>query len=238
MFSKKNVENSSKKSDLERFVLMFNYKMIHFLLYVGLIIVVGLGYHLAVTDLAYFEEVFVREDGWIESLSALFLLISALIVWRRSFAFAGKGNWKAFMLLLGLGAVFFFGAGEEISWGQRILGLESNEFFKANNTQDEINFHNLEWKGIKLNKLIFSQLLGVGLGFYLLIYRSLYQFSPRIRQLNDAWGIPIPRWHQVGIFFLAAVLVVLIPSNKKWELLEFALTLVFLLIVWFPVGDE
>jgi len=192
------------------------------------------GYYFAVNDLAFFEKEFVKEDGWIESLSALFLLVSAFILWRRCFFFFKQRNFKAFGLLFGLGFVFLFGAGEEISWGQRIFGLESGDFFKSNNTQDEINFHNLEWQGVKLNKLIFSQLLSIGLGLYLLVYSGLYRFSARIRRLNDAWAIPIPHWHQVGGLFLAAALVMLIPSGKKWELLEFALTLVFLLIVWSP----
>ena len=34
---------------------------------------------------------------------------------------------------------FFFVAGEELSWGQRIIGIETTEYFKENNVQEELN---------------------------------------------------------------------------------------------------
>ncbi len=38
---------------------------------------------------------------------------------------------------------FFMLFGEEISWGQRLLGFETPEAFKEINVQDEFNLHNL-----------------------------------------------------------------------------------------------
>lgn len=38
---------------------------------------------------------------------------------------------------------FFFVSGEEISWGQRILGLQTPTEFRRENFQEEINIHNL-----------------------------------------------------------------------------------------------
>jgi hypothetical protein len=32
---------------------------------------------------------------------------------------------------------------EEISWGQRIVGMDTPEFFATNNAKEEINFHNM-----------------------------------------------------------------------------------------------
>jgi hypothetical protein len=32
---------------------------------------------------------------------------------------------------------------EELSWGQRIIGFASPEYFRARNSQSELNFHNL-----------------------------------------------------------------------------------------------
>ena len=57
----------------------------------------------------------------------------------------------------------FFGAGEEISWGQRIFHIESSKFFNENNSQKETNLHNMIVDGVKLNKLIFSNLLSIEL---------------------------------------------------------------------------
>ena len=45
------------------------------------------------------------------------------------------------LVLLALGA--FFVAMEEISWGQRILGLQSSTFLVERNRQGEVNLHNL-----------------------------------------------------------------------------------------------
>lgn len=42
-----------------------------------------------------------------------------------------------------LALVFVFGFGEEISWGQRILGFETPELIKEINIQEEFNLHNL-----------------------------------------------------------------------------------------------
>ena len=46
-----------------------------------------------------------------------------------------------------LGIVFFVGLGEEISWGQRILNIETPEAIKEINAQGELTIHNLEWFG-------------------------------------------------------------------------------------------
>jgi hypothetical protein len=47
------------------------------------------------------------------------------------------------LIYLGLALLFFFGAGEEISWGQRIFGFETPETLAQVNKQDELNLHNL-----------------------------------------------------------------------------------------------
>lgn len=90
---------------------------------------------------------FCREDGFFENLGVLaFLVTSVLFV----LAFvrtgpAGRSGKLAFVrstyILLAL--LFIACAGEEISWGQRILGIDTPEQFSAANTQGEINIHNL-----------------------------------------------------------------------------------------------
>jgi hypothetical protein len=83
------------------------------------------------------------------------------------------------MVLMGL--VFVFGAGEEISWGQRILNIESSEFFVKHNAQREINIHNLIVNGKKINKIIFGTSLGVCIGAYFL---SLWTLEKKFFTLN------------------------------------------------------
>lgn len=47
-----------------------------------------------------------------------------------------------FFLILAI--VFLFGAGEEISWGQRLLGFKTPESLNEINVQKEFNLHNIE----------------------------------------------------------------------------------------------
>lgn len=50
------------------------------------------------------------------------------------------------VFLLGLGVFFVICAGEEISWGQRIIGFDTPESLVEINTQDEFNVHNIEFE--------------------------------------------------------------------------------------------
>lgn len=89
----------------------------------------------------------IEEDGGFEALGALGFLIGSALCFlaflraRRTPPGTYGGIKKGALLLLALG--LFFAAGEEISWGQRILGLETPESISEANTQDELNLHNL-----------------------------------------------------------------------------------------------
>lgn len=85
----------------------------------------------------------VAEDSLVEWGTVVCYLvalgIAAALVprwWRRGLTLTA-----AAYVLLCLG--FFFIAGEEISWGQRILGFEGPEALVVANVQDEANLHNL-----------------------------------------------------------------------------------------------
>lgn len=87
----------------------------------------------------------IDEERPIELLGALGLLaacFACLVLWRNS---RGDPAWPGLrrLSLLGYGALFFFGFGEEISWGQRIYGLETPASIAAVNEQQELNIHNL-----------------------------------------------------------------------------------------------
>jgi hypothetical protein len=88
------------------------------------------------------------EDGPVETLAAVSALVSA-ILFLFAYATAPGGNdlfvWRTrrnvFFLLLGL--LFLFGAGEEVSWGQRIFDIPTPEPLRVYNMQGELNLHNL-----------------------------------------------------------------------------------------------
>lgn len=48
-------------------------------------------------------------------------------------------------LFIGVAIILFFIAGEEISWGQRLLGVTTPEYFAEKNKQGETNLHNLDF---------------------------------------------------------------------------------------------
>jgi hypothetical protein len=89
------------------------------------------------------------EDGPFEYLTALALFVTGLLFaagyvrLRRADPGAATGIWKRRSFLL-LGLVFLVGAGEEVSWGQRILGIGTPEGLAGANAQSEINVHNLK----------------------------------------------------------------------------------------------
>jgi hypothetical protein len=90
-----------------------------------------------------------KEDGFFETMGALFLLLSAIFFFMTYFKsrsgadiFLFRPKRNIFFLLLGL--LFLFGFFEEISWGQRIFNIETPDYLKEVNDQEEINFHNLK----------------------------------------------------------------------------------------------
>ena len=134
--------------------------------------------------------------------------------------------------------VFLFGAGEEISWGQRIFKVESSEYFLENNAQGETNLHNMVVDGKKINKIIFSQLLTAVLVLYLLITPFLYRKFEPIKKLADSFAIPIVKWHQTIAFLICTGLLIFMGSDRKWELYELAFGVIFLLIFLKPFNKK
>ena len=115
----------------------------------------------------------------------------------------------------------FFGAGEEISWGQRIFGIETPEAFAEHNRQGETNLHNLEIYRVNLNKLIFSNLLGVFLVFYVLVLPALATRKPTVEKLTTQWAVPLPTRLQIVVWILALALPeLLVTTHKKAEVGE------------------
>lgn len=93
-------------------------------------------------------DAFVREDKIYESLSAIYLFMACIMFSIAFYRSPIKLNfrdpaWLKRLSFLGFALLFFFGAGEEISWGQRILGIETPNLIKGVNVQREITIHNL-----------------------------------------------------------------------------------------------
>ena len=144
------------------------------------------------------SEVIHGEDKLIEYIGALALVVGGvtfLACFLRVRKDASYTLVKRASFLL-LAVAFFFGAGEEISWGQRIFGVETPEAIAENNAQGELNFHNLDFLGALDFENIF-QLFWLGFGVLIPVVATA---SKRARNLIDPLIPILPVW--LSVLFL------------------------------------
>jgi hypothetical protein len=96
------------------------------------------------------------------------------------------------LVLFGVGAFFVFG--EEVAWGQFLVGLEVPEFFQTHNQQRDLTLHNLNW--IEDRYLHYWAFFAVGL------FGSIaWIVAPR---LPEPFLILIPPWY-LTLFFMVCM---------------------------------
>jgi hypothetical protein len=167
-------------------------------LYIGFVTYILLGYTVLANPnetLLYYA---INEDKFFEWVGALSFFAASLFFGLAFWELRKKNAlWLKRLALLCLAALFFFAGGEEISWGQRIFGLETPEALKEVNKQKEITVHNIEVPG--LGQIPFENLFDVlWLGFTVVLPLAALapQTQPWLRRL-------LPVTHLgVGILFL------------------------------------
>ena len=165
-----------------------------------------LAYH---TGSPWFEQ-FVREDGMVEWLQFLgFVALSGVLaqVAVHHYQQAGRVT-LAVIGIAGFSAVVALAALEEVSWFQRVIGMQSPEFFTANNRQGETNLHNLAMGEKSLNKLILVKLIFLIGITHNLILPLLARWRPAIRARVDSLGLYLP---SIG---MSAVYLVLVAASQ------------------------
>ena len=206
--------------------------------YIFLLLAFGFGIYFSNTDAIYFDEVYAKEDGYIEYGTALFLFCSSLLLFYRIFNLYKVKKTLWIIGMTGLALIFLFGTGEEISWGQRLFNVESSGYFLENNAQGETNLHNMVVDGKKVNKIIFSQLLTAVLIIYLIITPLLYRKFDAIKKLADNFAVPIVKWQHTIAFLSCTALITVMPASRKWELYELAFGVIFFLIFLNPLNKS
>ncbi len=125
----------------------------------------------------------VKEDNFIENSQFFALLFSSLLSFYFSFKMFKKS--KLFFVLYLLASLgLFFVSGDEISWGQRLLGISSPDYFTAENVQREINIHNLS---------IFDSLIGyayITVGLYGAFSWVMFKYTPLKNKLIEKISPP------------------------------------------------
>ncbi|KAA5541686.1 hypothetical protein [Adhaeribacter rhizoryzae] len=193
-----------------------------------------LGLLLFYINLPLFQR-YIAEDGYIEYLTAFFLLFTSFTCLYKAFHTRNKIA-VAFFCLAAL--LFFFGFGEEISWGQRVLGFETPEKIKMANSQQEFNLHNLKVGEVKLNKLIFGVFMYFSLFVYFLVFNILYKNIAWFRKIINITGLPLPAPTYSICFVVSFLLVLLIQNSWKWELDEFAMACFVFLSFYRPYNRK
>lgn len=153
----------------------------------------------ALTDAAAYRRL-ISEDGWVEWLSVGFwalALVAALVTLMGRFKTVAPHRLHAPLVLLSL--FFFVCAGEEASWGQRVLAIETPALIGKVNVQNETNLHNLGSISLFSNAFFL-----ISLTFFVLV-PWLANKHPKLNGLLYGLGIDRPDMHVVRIFRIALV---------------------------------
>ncbi len=112
-----------------------------------------------------------RQEGLMEHISEWILLFAGILMLTTTLKVSSNPLFhdtriKTILLLLVIAFGLFFLFGEEISWGQRILGFESFGVFQEYNYQHEMNLHNF------FNHLfiLLYPLAGIGTFLFLFVF--------------------------------------------------------------------
>ena len=171
-----------------------------------------------------------KEDGGVEIASVFAMLFFAFVAAAKAFGASGKPR----LVLLAIALLGIIGAGEEISWGQRIFNIESPAVFAKYNAQSETNLHNF----------LHPPLDGIlaGLVILALLAAPALIERPWVHRLRRN-GLPWPEWHQVKLL-LASLLPLgilgLAGTRELEELAELIAVLVFTAMVsrWTPFVSD
>lgn len=163
------------------------------------------------------------EDAWVEWLQfACFAMLSLLLacmavhLWKRR-----TGAGLDALVLAGVAAVVALAALEEISWFQRVLNVETPDFFRANNRQGETNLHNLAVGDSSLNKRVLIKLIFLIGITHNLVLPLLARRYGRVRTFVESWGLYLPPLAAaVPYLVLVALSQSIIKHDRVGELSE------------------
>jgi hypothetical protein len=153
----------------------------------------------------------IDEERPVESIGALGLLASSVFFFLACRRTPGDDRaGRVMRLALGaLAILFLIGFGEEISWGQRLLGIGTPDEIKTASHQGELNFHNLNaldgWldpdRLFQLFWFLFGVLLPVGVALYTPARRLLRRYVPIMPLVTAAALVANQALHDVAKTF-------------------------------------
>ena len=148
-----------------------------------------------------FYRVINREDNIIEWLTVEFLILTAVLAIIHALIARRRANqYVWFFILFAIACIFF--AIEEISWGQRIFGLESPEYFLEHSDQLEINVHNVVNEQFSVRT---KHIAAFGLFIYGVVL-PVSTLIPSVRSLAEKFKIMIPSKILIPGFILSSLM--------------------------------
>lgn len=159
-----------------------------------------------------------QEDRFVEWLTVTTFLAAGVL--RLSAAIRAR---RPFDFLVGLFCLFV--AGEEMSWGQRLLGYTPPPAFLEHNSQQELTVHNFAAAFGKPKWTLVLTLLAYGV--LLPVVAGVDRLQPMIRRI----GATPPPTGYFAWYLAAAVLLVWYPLDYTGEWVELVAGMLFLLPV-------
>ncbi len=176
-------------------------------------------------------ESWMQEDSWAEWTTVFAFAIAAgliaqrLLRWRREPEVSG---WLAPLGLLGVALFCVFVAGEEISWGQRLLAFQPPEIFLQENYQQELNVHNLLTKkkiaGFRMDSRFLVAVIAIVYGAAI---PGLRRWS-KVPALQPTLDTIAPSLALAPWFAVVALVELSYPADLGGEACEMVLGLLFL----------
>jgi len=239
----------------------------NYTLYFGLVLIMILGFTTVLLPKETFLSL-VKEDGPFENAGALLFLTTSIMFFVLFFAqnkfykpedraYFSSFSRRIFFLLLGL--LFFVLLGEEISWGQRILGFETPDAIEERNIQDEFNFHNLDVFHLrgedKVRKTGIAAMFTAKKIFvyvfisYLFLLPLAVKFIDPIKNLANRLYLPVPKI-ELGILFILNIILFkafkpfsdgttgMLRGLAEVEEFNFALILLLLPLIWLGMPSK
>lgn len=150
---------------------------------------------------SYWYEVYdysVSEDSISEYLQAIGYFSTGVIFILIAIKGSGAGPrlQRIFFLIAGLGVLMI--SMEEISWGQRLFGIKTPDWFRSHNIQNEISIHNLA--PVQRTIHFFYALAGFVLSFGWIPFRYNFQFIKMSPCIISFVRLIRPRWFLMAYF--------------------------------------
>lgn len=185
----------------------------------------------------------VKEDKPIEYLQVVILLLGVTLLVPKIISAYKKRDFEKMAVMLLLCASFLFISGDEISWGQRILNVETPDYFLEKNRQLEIGVHNFH--SIETATVYIWILIGLVGAFGRNVYRLL-PLPKLFRKIGGDWLPPASvRWYfLIPVLYFPAYYVVgeylgvtdrIHPFSETMEILMYS-GLVF--TAWFGANKK